>query len=157
MSPEHNTGGVSLQHAVAHQDLGPGRGAWGVWSWPSDPNCCCGAKGKYCACVHSLLIVGTAWHASGDSAPIHGHIKAIKVQTLMLTNRHLIQITFIRFLPYILQKFPEGDSESEALPPTAAECLLPITSLTYTPTSIMRRIPKYLTNNNPCSLNEIFL
>lgn len=67
------------------------------------------------ACVHSLLIVRTAWHASGYSAPLHGHIKAIKVQTLVLTNRHLIRITFIRFLLYILQKFLEGDSESEAL------------------------------------------
>lgn len=158
MSPEHNAGGISLTAEWHTNTLGraEGVGAWEAWSWPSDPNCCCRAKHKCCACVHIFLIIRTAWHASGYSASIHGHIKVTEVGTPVLTNRHLLQMLFIKSLPYILLKFLEGDSEAKPLPTTAAGCLLATTSLTYTTTSIMRRIPQYLTNNNPCSLNEIF-
>lgn len=158
MPPEHDVGDISPHHKVAQEHLGWAghEGAWEAWSWPSDPNCYCRAQGKCCACVHTFLTIGTAWHASGYSASIHGHIKATEVGTPVLTYRHLLQMLFSKSLPCILLKFLEGDSEAKPSCTTIAGCLL-ATSPTYTTTSVMRRIPQYLTNNNPCSLNEISL
>lgn len=151
--PQSRTLGSSVCTTKWHTNtLGraEGVGAWEVWSWPSDPSCCCKAKGKCCSCVHVFLIIRTALHASGYPASIHGHIKVTEVGTPVSTNRHLLQM-FIKSLSCILLKFLEGDSEAKPLPTTAAGCLLATTSLTYTTTSVMRRIPQYLTNNNPCS------
>lgn len=117
---------------------------------PAIPTASAGQKAN----VHSFLIIVTAWAAYGHPAPIHSHMKVTEVP-LVLINRHLLQMFFIKSFPYILQKFLEGDSEGKPLPTTASGCLLATTSLTYTTTAIMRGILQYLTNNNPCSLNEI--
>lgn len=143
----------NVLHHKAHTNILAGQGAWEPEKPDPDPVIPTATAG-HTACVHTFLNIRTAWHASDYSASIHGHTKVTEEGTPVLTYSHLLHMLFIKLLPYILLKFLEGDSEAKPSCTTAAGCLLATTSSTYTTTSVMR-IPQYLANNNPCSLNRI--
>lgn len=69
-----------------------------------------------CSVCNSLL----RWHTT--NVPRIPHMKVTEAP-LVLINRHLLKMLFIKSFPYISQKFLEGDSEAKPLPKTAAGCL----------------------------------
>lgn len=151
-SPAVSRKGISGWNLLAKGGSGWGdrqvrAGSWDTWCSHSVPTSFLWLK-KGCSVCHSQLRLHTR------NVPRIPHMKVTE-GPLVLINSHWLKMLFIKSFPYISQKVLEGDSEAKPLPKTAAGCLLATTSLTYPRTAIMRGILQYLTNNNPCSLNEI--